>query len=78
MSGRRLTLLNTYVQVSPTKALFVFTYLSCFLQDLEDWQDMMDLVAKMLIYEPSRRLTMQESVRHAFFAPMKNVQGVYR
>jgi CDC-like kinase len=46
--------------------------------ELEEWQDMMDLVRKMLIYEPGRRLTMQEALRHAYFAPMKNAQGAYR
>lgn len=45
---------------------------------LDDWRDMMDLVSKMLIYESSRRLTMSEALRHAFFAPLKNAQGIYR
>ena len=46
--------------------------------ELDDWRDMLDLVAKMLIYEPQRRLSMAEALRHAFFAPMKNIQGGYR
>ena len=46
--------------------------------ELDDWRDMLDLVAKMLIYEPQRRLSMAEALRHAFFAPMKNVAGGYR
>ena len=45
---------------------------------LEDWEDMFDLVGKMLIYEPHHRLTMKESLRHSFFAPVKNKQGCYR
>ena len=46
--------------------------------ELDAWRDMLDLVAKMLIYEPQRRLSMAEALRHSFFAPMKNVAGGYR
>ncbi|XP_059084514.1 dual specificity protein kinase CLK2-like [Tigriopus californicus] len=46
--------------------------------DIEDWEDMFDLIKKMLIYDPERRLTLREALRHAFFAPMKNVAGGYR
>ena len=46
--------------------------------EMDDWRDMLDLVAKMLIYEPQRRLSMAEALRHSFFAPMKNVAGGYR
>lgn len=47
-------------------------------QEAEDWEDMFDLIKKMLIYEPSRRLTLGEALRHSFFASMKNVAGGYR
>ena len=47
-------------------------------QELEDWGDMFDLVSKMLIYEPGRRLTLKEALRHSFFAPLKNTVGGYR
>lgn len=46
--------------------------------EIEDWEDMFDLIKKMLIYDPERRLTLREALRHAFFAPMKNVAGGYR
>ncbi len=42
---------------------------------LEDWEDMFDLIRKMLIYEPQHRLTMKEALRHSYFAPVKNKQG---
>jgi len=41
--------------------------------DLEAWDEMFDLISKMLIYEPSRRLTLQEAMRHCFFNPVKNM-----
>lgn len=47
-------------------------------QEREDWEDMFDLIKKMLIYDPGRRLTLRESLRHSFFAPMKNKNGGYR
>lgn len=47
-------------------------------QELEDWSDMFDLVSKMLLYEPGRRLTLKEALRHSFFAPLKNTVGGYR
>ncbi len=47
-------------------------------KDMDDWDDMLDLVAKMLIYEPHRRLTLTEALRHVFFAPIKNKLGMYR
>ena len=43
----------------------------------EDWQDMFDLVHKMLFYDPHKRLTLQEATRHVFFHPLKNRQGAY-
>ena len=39
---------------------------------LEGWDEMFDLINKMLIYEPSKRLTLSESLRHSIFADMKN------
>ena len=47
-------------------------------RELEDWSDMFDLVSKMLLYEPGRRLTLKEALRHSFFAPLKNTVGGYR
>ena len=38
----------------------------------ESYEEMFDLISKMLIYEPSRRLTLQEAMRHCFFNPVKN------
>lgn len=40
--------------------------------DPDAWEEMLDLIAKMLIYEPSKRLTLTEALRHSFFADMKN------
>jgi len=40
--------------------------------DTESWDEMFDLVSKMLIYEPSKRLTLSEALRHSFFAELKN------
>ena len=39
----------------------------------ESYEEMFDLISKMLIYEPSRRLTLQEAMRHCFFNPVKNM-----
>ena len=39
----------------------------------EAWEDLFDLIEKMLIYDPSRRLTLAEAQRHVFFHPLKNV-----
>ena len=36
-----------------------------------DWQDMFDLIRKMLIFEPSRRLTLNEALRHRFFDKLR-------
>jgi len=36
----------------------------------ETWQEMFRLVRKMLIYEPGRRLTLPEALRHPFFDPL--------
>ena len=41
-------------------------------QDPEAWEEMFDLISKMLIYEPSKRLTLTEALRHSFFADLKN------
>jgi CDC-like kinase len=41
--------------------------------DPEIWEDMFDLIEKMLVYEPSRRLTLAEALRHAFLHPLKNI-----
>jgi len=38
---------------------------------LEGWDEMFDLINKMLIYEPSRRLTLPEALRHPFFDKLK-------
>ena len=40
--------------------------------DTDAWEEMIDLILKMLIYEPSKRLTLVEALRHSFFADMKN------
>ena len=40
--------------------------------DPESWEEMFDLISKMLIYEPSKRLTLAEALRHSFFADLKN------
>ena len=40
--------------------------------DSDAWEEMFDVIAKMLIYEPSKRLTLSEALRHSFFADMKN------
>ena len=37
----------------------------------DGWDDMFDLINKMLIYEPSRRLTLPEALRHPFFDRLK-------
>ena len=44
----------------------------CTCTDPDVWEEMLDLIAKMLIYEPSKRLTLAEALRHSFFADMKN------
>ncbi len=36
------------------------------------WEEMFDLISKMLIYEPSKRLTFGEALRHTFFADLRN------
>lgn len=41
-------------------------------QDPDAWEELFDLIGKMLIYEPSKRLTLSESLRHSLFADMKN------
>jgi CDC-like kinase len=33
----------------------------------EDWEEMFDLIRKMLIFDPTRRLTLTEALRHPFF-----------
>jgi len=40
--------------------------------DPDAWEEMLDLIGKMLIYEPSKRLTLVEALRHSFFSDMKN------
>lgn len=35
------------------------------------WEQMFDLINKMLIYEPSRRLSLPEALRHPFFDKLK-------
>jgi CDC-like kinase len=32
-----------------------------------DWENLFDLIRKMLIYEPNKRLTLTEALRHRFF-----------
>lgn len=39
----------------------------------EAWEDMFDLIEKMLTYEPSKRITLTEALRHVFLHPLKNV-----
>jgi len=41
----------------------------------EGWEDMFDLINKMLIYEPARRLTLPEALRHPFFDRLKRDDG---
>jgi len=41
----------------------------------DGWDDMFDLINKMLIYEPSRRLTLPEALRHPFFDKLKREKG---
>ena len=53
--------LHRYVDKAPA---------SC--SDTEAWEEMFDLISKMLIYEPSKRLTLSEALRHSFFAELKN------
>ena len=36
-------------------------------EDQEDWEDLFDLIRKMLIFDPVRRLTLTEALRHPFF-----------
>ncbi len=45
---------------------------------IEAWQDMFDMIAKILIYEPGRRLPLAEALRHSFFGPIKNQVGTFR
>jgi CDC-like kinase len=40
--------------------------------DTEAWAELFDLISKMLIYEPSKRLSLSEALRHSFFADLKN------
>ena len=40
--------------------------------DSDAWEEMLDLIGKMLIYEPSKRLTLVEALRHSLFSDMKN------
>ena len=56
-----------------TKPLMRYIPKTSSASDLEAWEEMFDLISKMLIYEPSRRLTLQESMRHCFFNPVKNM-----
>ena len=39
--------------------------------DSEAWKDMFDVITKMLIYEPSQRMTLSEALQHNAFANMK-------
>ena len=48
-------------------------YISKNCTDPESWEEMFDLISKMLIYEPSRRLTLPEAMRHCFFSSVRNV-----
>jgi len=41
----------------------------------EDWVNMFNLIRKMFIYEPNRRLTLPEAVRHPFFDKLKGFRG---
>ena len=42
------------------------------------YEEMFDLISKMLLYEPSRRLTLQEALRHCFFKPVNNMSYANR
>lgn len=53
--------LHRYIDKPPTNC-----------SDPDAWDEMFDLIGKMLIYEPSKRLSLSESLRHSFFAEMKN------
>jgi len=44
-------------------------------EEKEDWVDMFNLIKKMFIYEPSRRLTLPEAVRHPFFDKLRRFRG---
>ena len=44
-------------------------------RDKDGWDQMFDLINKMLIYEPSRRLTLPEALRHPFFDRLKREKG---
>jgi len=44
----------------------------------DDWADMFDLIGKMLIYEPTRRLTLPEALRHPFFDKLKSRENTPR
>lgn len=37
-----------------------------------DWENLFDLIRKMLIFEPNKRLTLTEALRHRFFNTVKN------
>ena len=45
----------------------LFKYIPNELQGNTDWNDMFDLIRKMLIFEPTKRLTLSEALRHPFF-----------
>jgi len=44
-------------------------------EEKDDWVNMFNLIRKMFIYEPNRRLTLPEAVRHPFFDKLKGIRG---
>jgi len=46
--------------------------------DNEDWREMFDLIGKMMIFEPMRRLTLPEALRHPFFDKLLEARRVSR
>ena len=39
--------------------------------DPESWRKMFDLISKMLVYEPSKRITLNNALDHSFFNDIK-------
>jgi len=45
----------------------LYRYVSRDNKDDQDWEDLFDMIRKMLIYEPNKRLSLEEALRHPFF-----------
>ena len=41
--------------------------------DQESWRKMFDLISKMLVYEPSKRITLKNALDHCFFNDIKTI-----